>query len=75
MLQAIRMCLWPTVANGSNTPRLLVSLGCALGTYFTSGIILLLVLTWFAPLWSVVTVSFYQSNDVVFHSCGLICNM
>ena len=39
MLQAIRMCLWPTVANGNNTPRLLVSLGCASGTNFTSGII------------------------------------
>ena len=39
MLRAIRMCLQPIVANGYNTPRLLVFLGCASGTTFTSGII------------------------------------
>ena len=37
MLRAIRMCLRPIVANGDITPRLLVSLGCASGTNFTSG--------------------------------------
>ena len=26
------MCLWPNMDNGNNTIRLLVSLGCALGT-------------------------------------------
>ena len=38
-LRAIRMCLRPTVINRDNTPRLLVSLGCASGTNFTLGII------------------------------------
>ena len=37
MLRAIKMCLRPIVANGDITPRLLVSLGCASGTNFTSG--------------------------------------
>ena len=39
MLRAIRMCLRPNVDNGNNTTRPLVSLGCASGTNFTSGII------------------------------------
>ena len=38
MLRAIRMCLRPNVDNGNNTTRPLVSLGCALGTNFTSDI-------------------------------------
>ena len=42
MLRAIRMCLQPIVANGDNTPWLLVSLGSASGTNFTLGIIPLL---------------------------------
>ena len=39
MLQVIRMCLWPKVDEGNNTIQSLVSLGCTLGTNFTSGII------------------------------------
>ena len=46
MLQAIRMCLRPIVANGNNTPRLLVSLGCASGTNFTLSIIPLINTSW-----------------------------
>ena len=42
MLRAIRMCLRTTDANADNIPWLLVSLGCVLGTNFTSGIISLL---------------------------------
>ena len=42
-LRAIRMCLRPTVDNRNNTTRPLVSLGCASGTNFTSGIIPILV--------------------------------
>ena len=38
-LRAIRMCLRPTVINRDNTPRLLISLGCASGINFTLGII------------------------------------
>ena len=37
MLRAIRMCLRPIVDNRDITPRLLVSLGCASGTNYTSG--------------------------------------
>ena len=44
MLRAIRMCLQPIVANGDNTPRLLVFLGCASDTTFTSGIISLFII-------------------------------
>ena len=45
MLLAIRMCLRPLVANGNNTPQLLVSLGCASGTNITLGIIPFINLT------------------------------
>ena len=38
-LRAITMCLRPNMDNGNNTPRSLVSLGCASGTNFSSGII------------------------------------
>ena len=38
-LRAIRMCLRPTVINRDNTPRSLISLGCASGINFTLGII------------------------------------
>ena len=41
-LWTIRMYLRPKVDNGNNTTRPLVSLGCASGTTFTSGIIYLL---------------------------------
>ena len=39
MLQAIRMCLRPTVISRDNTPRSLISLGCASGINFSLGII------------------------------------
>ena len=39
MFRAIRMCLRPKMDNGNITTRPLVSLGFALGTNFTSGII------------------------------------
>ena len=44
MLQAIRMCLRPTVISRDNTPRSLISLGCASGINFTLGIIPILSL-------------------------------
>ena len=43
MLRVIRMCLRPNMDNGDNTTRPLVSLGCASGTNFTSGIIPILI--------------------------------
>ena len=43
VLRAIRMCLWPKVDNRINTTHQLVSLGCALGTNFTLGIIPILI--------------------------------
>ena len=61
MLRAIRMCLWPKMDNGNKTTRLLVSLGFASGTNFTSGIIYSLTiagwicgvfLLWITSVWA-----------------------
>ena len=72
MLRPIRMCLWPNVDNRDNTLWLLVSLGCASGTNFTSGIIPLLAATIYDTLISILLLMSDSNADIFDQVCFML---